>query len=334
MSTPPRAHSAPVTAASDIPSPQPSSMSTSLTAALAALQRTDDSTDSCAPSVEAIAAALSNGASVFGQRDPVWPAWVARIAAFMKDCAGAYSFVALTRDAVYGVRDPVGLRPLCIGQKVESDGSRSYHLASESCPLATIGADFVREVDPGEIVRLDGEGISSFTPFGPARARPSAFCVFEYVYFARPDSILEGQMVHNVRTRLGARLAIEAPADVDIVSGVPDSSIAAAIGFATSAGLPFTEVFCKNRYIARTFIKPDDTLRKNAIQLKYNPLTHVLKGKRVLLVDDSLVRGNTLAQLVPLLRKGGATEVHIRISSPPIRHPCYYGVDIGEQCRV
>jgi len=137
-------------------------------------------------------------------------------------------------------------------------------------------------------------------------------------------------MVHNVRTRLGYRLALEAPAPAaDIVSGVPDSSIAAAIGFSKASGLPFTEVFCKNRYIARTFIKPDDTLRKNAIQLKYNPLTHVLAGKRVVLVDDSLVRGNTLAQLVPLLRRGGATEVHVRISSPPIRHPCYYGVDIG-----
>jgi len=162
------------------------------------------------------------------------------------------------------------------------------------------------------------------------RQPSSRFCIFEYVYFARPDSTLEGRQVHSVRTRLGARLAVEAPAPgADLVSGVPDSSIAAAIGFASACGLPFSEVFCKNRYIARTFIKPDNALRKNAIQLKYNPLTHVLAGKRVILVDDSLVRGNTLAQLVPLLRRGGAVEVHIRICSPPIKHPCYMGVNIG-----
>ena len=213
-------------------------------------------------------------------RDPLWPAWVARIAAFMRDCEGAYSFVAMTKDAVYGVRDPVGLRPLCIGQKREADGSWSYHLASESCALATVGSDFVREVRPGEIVRLDKDGISSFLPLAQPQGseaprtpqRSTAFCVFEYVYFSRPDSILEGQMVHNVRTRLGARLAREVPISADIVSGVPDSSIAAAIGYSAVSGLPFTEVFCKNRYIARTFIKPDDALRKNAIQLKYNPL--------------------------------------------------------------
>jgi amidophosphoribosyltransferase len=158
-----------------------------------------------------------------------------------------------------------------------------------------------------------------------------AFCVFEYVYFARPDTILEGQMVHAVRTRLGAALAREAPPppSATLVSGVPDSSIAAAIGYARVCGLPFSEVLCKNRYIGRTFIKPNDSMRKNAIQLKYNPLSSVLEGKSVVLVDDSLVRGNTLRQLVPLLRRGGAKEVHIRISSPPIRHPCYYGVDIG-----
>lgn len=260
---------------------------------------------------------------------PSWPAWVARISAFMRDCEGAYSLALLTREALYGVRDPYGLRPLCIGNLVEADGSTTWHLASESCALATIGASYVREVHPGECVRIDDSGVHSYMPTRVARRTP-AFCVFEYIYFARPDSILEGQMVHSVRTRLGRQLAREAPCiTADIVSGVPDSSIAAAIGFAEEAALPFSEVFCKNRYIGRTFIKPDDNLRKNAIQLKYNPLTHILAGKSVVLVDDSLVRGNTLAQLVPLLRRGGAREVHVRISSPPIRHPCYMGVDIG-----
>ena len=267
----------------------------------------------------------------------------------MRDCEGAYSLVALTKDGLYGIRDPYGLRPLCVGRAKGIDGSWSYHLSSESCAFGTVGGDYVREVRPGEVVRLDRNGVRSWMPLadpalvsgGSAAAataaaavvslpRSPAFCVFEYVYFARPDTIFEGQMVHAVRTRLGAQLAREAPAlGADLVSGVPDSSIAAAIGFATAVGLPFSEVFCKNRYIGRTFIKPDDALRKNAIQLKYNPLSHVLQGRRIVLVDDSLVRGNTLRQLVPLMRKAGAAEVHVRISSPPIRHPCFYGVDIG-----
>lgn len=274
---------------------------------------------------------------------PLWACWVARIASFMRECEGAYALVALSPDGIFGVRDPYGLRPLCIGRSTAAnkDGTRGYMLSSESCAFGTVGAEFVREVQPGEVVHIDPvRGIRSWMPLvrPPLRGgRPSvpapspAFCVFEYVYFARPDSLLEGQMVHAVRTRLGAALAREAPPPdtATLVSGVPDSSIAAAIGYARVCGLPFSEVLCKNRYIGRTFIKPDDSMRKNAIQLKYNPLTSVLEGKSVVLVDDSLVRGNTLRQLVPLLRRGGAKEVHIRISSPPIRHPCYYGVDIG-----
>jgi amidophosphoribosyltransferase len=249
----------------------------------------------------------------------------------MLDCEGAYSFVALTKDAIYAVRDPLGLRPLCVGQHLENDGTMSYYAASESCAFDTVGATLVREVAPGEIVRLDSDGIHSYLPFGKkGPPRGPSFCIFEYVYFARPDSIIEGQMVHSARSRLGRQLARESPVpSADIISGVPDSSIVAAIGYAAESKQVFSEVFCKNRYIARTFINPDDTLRKNAIQLKYNPLTHVLAGKKVVLVDDSLVRGNTLAQLVPLLRRGGAIEVHIRICSPPIKHPCYMGVDIG-----
>ena len=281
-----------------------------------------------------------------GGEPPLWAAWVARMAAFMRDCEGAYSLTALTKDAVYGIRDPYGLRPLCVGKKLLEDGSWSYHLSSESCALATVGATLIRDVAPGEIVRLSskggfrawrpishppalgGSGALALAPPRPlAPLPPHNFCIFEYVYFARPDSKLEGRHVHAVRTRLGQELAREAPPlpSVDLVSGVPDSSVAAAIGYANSCKLPFSEVFCKNRYIGRTFIKPDDTLRKNAIQLKYNPLPDVLAGKSIILVDDSLVRGNTLRQLVPLLRGAGAKEVHVRISSPPIRHPCYYG---------
>ena len=290
---------------------------------------------------EPVDAVLSSqsGVALHGSGATVWACWVARMSAFMRDCEGAYSLTAVTKDAVYGIRDPYGLRPLCIGQQQHPDGTFSYHLSSESCALATVGATLVRDVMPGEIVRLDGAGIRAWRPLSapphvvlPLVKQPatSAFCVFEYVYFARPDSTLEGRQVHTVRTRLGAALAREAPAPTaDLVSGVPDSSIAAAIGFANELKMPFSEVFCKNRYIGRTFIKPDDALRKNAIQLKYNPLTDVLAGRSIVLVDDSLVRGNTLRQLVPLLRRGGAREVHVRISSPPIRHPCYYGVDIG-----
>ena len=271
---------------------------------------------------------------------PVWACWVARMAAFMRDCEGAYSLTALTKDGVYGIRDPYGLRPLCVGKKVLDDGSTSWHLSSESCALATVGATLVRDLVPGEIVRLSARGgFRAWRPLSHPPARPGAaplprapaaphnFCIFEYVYFARPDSKLEGRHVHAVRTRLGEVLAAESPPllSVDLVSGVPDSSVAAAIGYANACKLPFSEVFCKNRYIGRTFIKPDDTLRKNAIQLKYNPLPDVLAGKSIILVDDSLVRGNTLRQLVPLLRHAGAKEVHVRISSPPIRHPCYYG---------
>ncbi len=274
---------------------------------------------------------------------PVYAAWVARIAAFMRECEGAYALVTAGGDGVFGIRDPYGLRPLCVGRAIapNADGSRAYMLSSESCALGTIGAEYVREVQPGEVVHIDPVlGLRSWLPLAqPARGSGRApmpqpapsFCVFEYVYFARPDSLMEGQMVHAVRTRLGRKLAAEAPPPLhaDIVSGVPDSSVAAAIGYAAVCGLPFSEVLCKNRYIGRTFIKPDDGMRQNAITLKYNPLTSVLAGKSVVLVDDSLVRGNTLRQLVPLLRRGGASAVHIRISSPPIRHPCYYGVDIG-----
>lgn len=248
--------------------------------------------------------------------------WEQRIAAFMRIAQGAYSLALLTRDAVYAVRDPHGLRPLCLGEL--PDGG--YVVASESCALSTIGAKLLREIAPGEIVRIDASGITSHQGHPP---RERAFCIFEYVYFARPDSQLEGQVTHFVRQRLGRQLAIEAPAEADVVVGVPDSATPAAIGYSQESGIPYTEGLIKNRYIGRTFIQPGNHLRRSSVALKYNPLSANLQGKRVVLVDDSIVRGNTAGPLVQLLRDGGATEVHVRVSSPPVRHPCFMGVDMA-----
>jgi amidophosphoribosyltransferase len=247
--------------------------------------------------------------------------WEQRIRAFTHVAEGAYSLAIMTRDAVYAVRDPHGLRPLCIGKLDEG-----YVVASESCALSTIGAEYVREVKPGEIVRLDDQGVTSI--WGREPLKP-ALCSFEYVYFARPDSALEGQGVHTVRQRMGRVLAQEAPADADIVVPVPDSATPAAIGYSLESGIPFSEGLIKNRYIGRTFIQPDNHLRQIGVQLKYNPLNSNLDGKRVVLIDDSIVRGNTAAPLVQLLRDAGAAEVHLRVSSPPVRHPCFMGVDMA-----
>lgn len=282
-----------------------------------------------------------------------------RLASLVAKSEGAFAFVVLTHSALYGVRDRLGLRPLCIGACVEDDidggaeaaaeaggtavtdaaaaagrvrDSRvSYCLSSESCALGTVGYTLVREVHPGEIVRITPAGVTSWWAMPELQPSiPPALCVFEYVYFARPDSVLEGQLVHTVRQRLGAQLAAESPVPhADIVSGVPDSSIAAGIGFALASDKPFSEVLCKNRYVGRTFIQPDQMMRENSIKMKFNPLSQNIAGKVVVLVDDSIVRGSTMCKMVPLLRKAGAKEIHIRISSPPLRHPCYMGVDIG-----
>ena len=258
--------------------------------------------------------------------------WVHRIRAFMQLAEGAYSLTILTRDAVYAVRDSVGLRPLCIGElPLNSAGEKGYAIASESCALLTIGAKFLREVRPGEIIRLDKNGLTSFTG---QLSNKAALCIFEYVYFARPDSLMEGQIIHQVRQQMGRKLAQECPAEADIVVGVPDSATPAAIGYSLELDLPYTEGLTKNRYIGRTFIQPDDDLRKIGVHLKYNPLTTNLQGKRVVLVDDSIVRGNTAGPLVQLLRDGGAAEVHMRVSSPPVRHPCFMGVDMATRSQL
>ncbi|XWX04674.1 amidophosphoribosyltransferase [Aggregatilineales bacterium SYSU G02658] len=258
---------------------------------------------------------------IYVEQDP-HDHWIARIRAMMEAVAGAYSLALLTREAIYAVRDPHGLRPLSIGKLPEG-----YVIASETCALSTIGAEYIRYVEPGEIVRIDDRGLTSFKGVPPAPKR--SLCVFEFVYFARPDSILDGQVLHKTRQYMGRKLAIEAPTEADIVIGVPDSATPAAIGYALQSGIPYSEGLTKNRYIGRTFIQPEDGLRRQSVNLKYNALTSNLEGKRVVLVDDSIVRGNTSRPLVQLLRDGGAKEVHVRVSSPPVRHPCFMGVDMA-----
>jgi len=252
--------------------------------------------------------------------------WEEHIAFFMKQAKGAYSLTILTREAIYAVRDPWGFRPLCLGQL--NSKIQGWVVASESCALATIGATFVREIQPGEIVRLAQDGLTSCQ--GIEAAERPALCIFEYIYFARPDSLLEGRSVHQVRRRLGERLAQEHPVDADMVIGVPDSATAHAIGYAHEASTPFGEVLIKNRYIGRTFIQPDDRLRRLGVALKFNPLPDLQgKNKRIIMVDDSIVRGNTSGPIITLLRRAGATEVHMRVASPPIRYPCFMGVDMA-----
>ena len=250
------------------------------------------------------------------------PDWTSRIEYFMDQAQGAYCLTILTNDGLYAVRDPLGLRPLCLGRL----GDHGWVVASESCAFNTIGAEFVREVEPGEAIKIDVEGVQTIVH----RPAPKpALCLFEYIYFARPDSTLRGQLIHQVRLELGRELAREAPADVDLVMGIPDSATPAAIGYAQEAGLPYSEGLIKNRYIGRTFIQPDDRLRQQGVALKFTPLGNTLKGKRVVVVDDSIVRGNTSGPIVQLLRRAGAVEVHMRVSAPPIRHPCFMGVDMA-----
>jgi len=250
--------------------------------------------------------------------------WETRIRIMMAKAEGAYSLTILTRDAIYGVRDPWGLRPLVLGKL--NDGG--YLLASESCAFGTIGAQMIQEIQPGEIVRLDGDGYAIIQGAPP---RQLAFCTFEQIYFARPDSILNGKLVHKIRQKLGRQLAREAPADADIVIPVPDSGTPHAIGYAQRSRVPYSEGLIKSRYIGRTFIQPTDQLRKTSVAMKFNPLPENLRGKRVVVVDDSIVRGNTAGPLVRMLRNAGATEVHVRVACPPIKFPCFMGVDMASQ---
>ncbi|MEO1092373.1 MAG: amidophosphoribosyltransferase [Pseudomonadota bacterium] len=239
---------------------------------------------------------------------------------------GAWSLVALTAKKLIGVRDPLGVRPLVLG---DLDGA--IVLASETCALDILGATFIRDVEPGEMVVIDCDGLRSLRPFEPQRRR---FCIFEYVYFARPDSQVEGRGVYHARKAIGAELAREAGVPADIVVPVPDSGVPASIGYAEAAGLPFDLGIVRNHYVGRTFIEPTDTIRHLGVKLKHNANRGVLAGKRVVLVDDSIVRGTTSTKIVQMVRAAGAAEVHMRVASPPIRHSCFYGVDTPERSKL
>ena len=250
------------------------------------------------------------------------------VAAILPRLRGAFSIVAMTKDRVIAFRDPHGLRPLAIGIIPAGPGESEPHycVASESCAFDIIGARYLRDVEPGEVVTLGEKGLESRMVMGGERR---AFCVFEYIYFARPDSRMNDQVLQVARGRMGEILWREAPVEADMVVAVPDSGNAAARGLARAAGLPQDDGFVKNRYVARTFIQPGQELRKHGLRLKFNPLPEVVEGKRLVVVDDSIVRGNTTRQIVQMLRDSGAAEVHMRISAPPIKHPCHYGIDMS-----
>ncbi len=246
--------------------------------------------------------------------------WIDRIRYAMHRLQGAYSLVLMTSNRLFGVRDPLGARPLCLGTI-----NGGWALASESCALDHIGASFVREIEPGEIVSIGESGVESSRETGGRRA----LCIFEYIYFARPDSMINGRLLYSARQAMGAGLAEEHPVDADLVVGVPDSATAAGAGYSLRSGIPLAEALIKNRYVGRTFIEPDQRIRDLGVKLKFNPLPQVLEGKRVVLVDDSIVRGTTTPQVIRLLRKAGVEEVHMRICAPPIRYPCFFGVDMA-----
>ena len=243
----------------------------------------------------------------------------------MEQLDGAYSLVMMSPAKLLAARDPHGLRPLCYG--ILEDGS--YVFASESCALDAVGAKMERELEPGEIVIADADGIRSIRSHCEKKAHK--LCVFEYVYFARPDSVIEGMSVHEARRRAGMFLAQEHPCEADVVIGVPDSGIDAALGYAEASGIPYGIGLVKNKYIGRTFIAPDQNSRNGLVRLKLNTIDSALKGKRIVLIDDSIVRGTTSAYIVKLIRQAGAKEVHMRISAPPFLHPCYYGTDVDSK---
>ncbi len=248
------------------------------------------------------------------------PTFEEKILASLEEVEGAYCLTIMTGDKLIGVRDPHGFRPLCLGELPEG----GFVLASESCALDAVSASFVRDIQPGEMVVVDRDGVKTYRL--KKKAKLSA-CVFEYIYFSRPDSVIDGLSVWQARYRMGRQLAREYPIDADIVVPVPDTGIAAAIGFSAQSGIPYVEGLIKNRYVGRTFILPDQSKRKATVEMKLNPVRSNLKGKKVVLIDDSIVRGTTSARLISLLREAGAGEVHMCVSSPPITHPCYYGID-------
>jgi amidophosphoribosyltransferase len=250
--------------------------------------------------------------------------WLERIRQTLPRLEGAYCLTLLVRDQLFVVRDPYGIRPLALG-RLEGGG---WVVASETCALDTARATFIREVEPGELLQIDAHGVSSERVARPARR---AACSFEHIYFARPDSVLDGRLVYASRERMGEELAREYPVEADFVMPVPDSAIPAAIGFARASGIPYREGLVKNRYIGRTFIQPNQDQREAGVDLKFNPLPEVLHGQRIVLIDDSIVRGTTTPRIVAMLRRAGAAEVHLRICAPPVRYACHLGVDTAPE---
>jgi amidophosphoribosyltransferase len=255
---------------------------------------------------------------------------VDRLIDALKQVIGAYSLVALSNEAMMGIRDPMGVRPLILG-RIGSEGTGGWVLASETCALDIVNADFVRDVEPGEIVVINDQGVHSIRPF---TRTPERFCVFEYIYFARPSSLMEGTSVYEARKRIGRELAIESAVDADLVVPVPDSGVPAAMGFSKESGIPFELGIIRNQYIGRTFIEPSEHIRHLGVKLKHSANRPILKDKRVILVDDSIVRGTTSKKIVEMVRAAGASEVHLRISSPPTTHSCFYGIDTPERSQL
>ncbi len=251
--------------------------------------------------------------------------WVDKIRYAMNRLQGAYSLTLLTRDSLFAVRDPLGVRPLCLGK---IDGG--WVIASETCAIDHIGADFIREVEPGEIIKIDASGMESY----PGKRGRRALCIFEYIYFARPDSVINGRLLSPARQAMGAGLAVEYPVAADLVVGVPDSATSAGIGYARESGIPVGEGLIRNRYVGRTFIEPDQRIRDLGVKLKFNPLPRMLNNKRLVVVDDSIVRGTTTPSIIRELRRAGAKEIHMRICAPPIRYPCFFGVDMATRSEL
>jgi len=251
---------------------------------------------------------------------------VERMIDALRQVEGAYSLVGLHKDGLIGVRDPLGVRPLVLGKLDDA-----YILASETCALDIIGADYVRDIEAGELVVINEKGVESLKPFGATTKRP---CIFEYIYFARPDSVMEGVSVYDARKRIGIELAKESGVEADMIIPVPDSGVPAAIGYANESGIPFELGIIRNHYVGRTFIEPTDQIRHLGVKLKHNANRAYIKGKRIVLVDDSIVRGTTSKKIVEMMRAAGATEVHMRIASPPTTNPCFYGVDTPERDKL
>ena len=249
--------------------------------------------------------------------------WEEKILSSFNKFQGAFSMISLTKNKLIAFRDTYGFRPLVLGQL-----NGSYIVCSETCALDTVGAKFIREVAPGEIIVIDEKGVHSF---GKIQSDKKRFCLFEFVYLARPDSIFDKQLVHQVRQRSGEILAHESPVGADMVVAVPDSGTSAAIGYSKASGIPYGEVLIKNRYIGRTFIQPEQHIREMGVRIKFNPLKEVVKGKRVIIIDDSIVRGTTIKKIVKMLRSCGVKKVHIRVCSPPVTDPCYFGIDTPDK---